>query len=77
MVVPVSETECMEGDEELRLLKMERLRAGGEVVAGGGDVVLWLEKKPDFCTGAGGGVGSRRDPKRGIMVVLWFVEKWY
>lgn len=52
-------------------MKRERLRAGGEDVVAGGEVVL-LEKKPDFWTGAGSGEGSRRDPKRGIVVwVVW------
>lgn len=61
----------MEGEEERRRLNRERLRAGGEVVVGGGEVVDLWEKRPEdrACTGAGSGEGSRRDPKRGIVGV--------
>jgi hypothetical protein len=69
------------GEDERRRLNSERLRAGGDVVVGGGEVVLWLEKRPEerVCTGAGSGEGSRRDPKRGIVVVggrVGLVEGW-
>lgn len=57
-----------DGEEERRRLNIEREL----VVVGGGEVVLWLEKRPEerVCTGAGAGEGSRRDPKRGIVVVV-------
>jgi len=73
--VPVGEREewelVIEGDEERRRLKRERLCVVGDVVVGGGEVCL-LEKKPVLCvcTGAGGGEGSRRDPKRGMVCIV-------
>lgn len=64
----------MEGEDERRR-KMLRLREGAVevVLAGGGEVVLWEEKRPEVRVGAGagGGVGSRRLKRGMVYVVVW------
>lgn len=66
MVVPL----CRDGEEERRR-ENRPVREVGDVVVGGGEVVLCEEKRPEERVwGRGSGEGSRRDPKRGI-VVAW------